>query len=250
MLWVLDLDGVIWLAGTPIPGSPAAVEQLRAGGQRVAFVTNNSTPVVDEHVAKLAHAGVEAESSEVVTSAQAAAAALTDGCRAAYIGGEGIREALTSAGVIIVGIDENPEAILVGRTKQLDFEQLSKVASAVRKGARFIATNNDATFPTPHGLEPGAGALVAFLETASGQHAETAGKPGKHMADLLRSRFGDAGIVVGDRPDTDGLFAKRLGARFALVLSGVTAEADLPVEPAPDLTEENLEAVVRSELGG
>lgn len=250
MLWVLDLDGVVWLAGTPIPGSAPAVTKLRSSGQRVAFVTNNSTPPLDEHVKRLEHVGVEAHRSELVTSAQAAAASLPPESRAAYIGGDGIREALESRGVKVVGVNDRPDAILVGRTKELDFQQLSDAATAIREGARFVATNGDATFPTPHGLEPGAGALIAFLQVASGRQAETAGKPGQHMADLLKSRFGEVGIVVGDRPDTDGLFARRLDARFALVLSGVTSEADLPVEPSPDLIKPNLEAVVHSELDG
>jgi len=249
MLWVLDLDGVVWLAGDPIPGSASAVKRLRSAGRQVAFVTNNSTPPLAEHIARLARAGVEAQEGEVVTSAQAAAAALPTGSRAAYIGGPGIAEALEVRNVAVVRPDETPDAVVVGRTTDLSFDELSEAASAIRSGARFIATNTDATFPTPQGLEPGAGALVAFLEAASGENAETAGKPGKQMAELLKARFGEVGVVVGDRPDTDGLFARRLGARFALVLSGVTAESDLPVDPQPDLIEKDLDRVVRSELG-
>lgn len=248
MLWVLDLDGVVWLAGEPIPGSASAVQRLRSAGQRVAFVTNNSTPPLAQHVARLSRAGVEAQEGEVVTSAQAAAAALSTGTRAAYIGGPGIGEALEARNVVVVRPEENPDSVVVGRTMNLDFHELSEAASAIRAGARFIATNTDATFPTPDGLEPGAGALVAFLEAASGEKAETAGKPGKQMAELLKARFGEVGMVVGDRPDTDGLFARRLGARFALVLSGVTAETDLPVDPRPELIEKDLDRVVRSEL--
>ena len=250
MLWVLDLDGVVWLAGQPIPGSASAIESLRSAHQGVAFVTNNSTPLLAEHVARLERAGVAANAGELVTSAQAAAAALPGGTRAAYIGGEGLREALEARNVEVVGPAQHPDAVVVGRTADLDFRALSDAASAIREGARFVATNTDATFPTPEGLEPGAGALVAFLEVASGQKAETAGKPGKYMAELLKARFGTVGIVVGDRPDTDGRFAQRLGARFALVLSGVTSESDLPVVPNPDLVEKDLQTVVRSLLGG
>ncbi len=250
MLWVLDLDGVVWLAGTPIPGSASAIERLHENGNRVAFVTNNSTPRIAEHVERLAHAGVHADADEFVTSAQAAASVLEPGTRAACIAGNGVREALEQRGVAVVAATDQPEAVVVGRTLSLNFQELSDAASAIRGGARFIATNTDATFPTPHGLEPGAGALVAFLEVASGQKPETAGKPGKPMAELLKARFGDVGIVVGDRPDTDGLFARRLGAKFALVLSGVTTESDLPVDPAPDLIGGDLRAVVTSQLGG
>lgn len=248
MLWVLDLDGVVWLAGTPIPGSARSIERLRAAGERIAFVTNNSTPLLDEHVARLAHAGVEAHPDELVSSAQAAASLLDPSSTATCVGGPGLREALEQRGVSLVRADQHPDAVVVGRTLDLDFQALSDAASAVRSGAKFIAANTDATFPTPHGLEPGAGALVAFLEVASGQKADTAGKPGKPMAELLKARFGEAGMVVGDRPDTDGLFARRLGAEFALVLSGVTSASDLPVDPAPDLVEKDLEGVVRKRL--
>jgi 4-nitrophenyl phosphatase len=138
----------------------------------------------------------------------------------------------------------------VGRSLQLDFDALSAAAGAIREGARFLATNTDATYPTGHGLEPGAGALVAYLEVASGKKAEVAGKPHQAAADLLRDRFGSAGLVVGDRPDTDGSFARLIGAPFALVLSGVTHPEDLPVTPQPAVIEPDLAAVVSARLGG
>jgi 4-nitrophenyl phosphatase len=248
MLWVFDLDGVVWLAGQAIPGSPEAIENLRAGGERVAFVTNNSGPTVAEYLGQLERAGVAVTADELVTSAQAAASLLGAGSRVAYLGGPGVREALEQSGVKIVDPLDSPEAVVVGRTLELDFAALAAAATAIRHGARFIATNTDATFPTPHGLEPGAGALVAYLEVGSGQKAEAAGKPEAPIADLVRTRFGQPGIVVGDRPATDGRFAVRLSSRFALVLTGVTKRADLPVEPSPDIVADDLQAVVRQHL--
>src|SRR5262249_50875521 len=141
-------------------------------------------------------------------------------------------------------------AVVVGRSVALDFAELAAAATAIRSGARFVATNNDATFPTPHGLEPGAGAVVAYLEVGSGRKAEVAGKPNQPAADLRRARFGAPRVVVGDRPDTDGLFAARIGAPFALVLSGVTRAEDLPVSPEPAVVEPDLAAVVAGRLGG
>lgn len=249
MLWVFDLDGVVWLAGQPIPGSPEAIAQLRRRGERLAFVTNNSAATVAEYVARLSHAGVEVTPDELVTSSQAAASLLKPAARVSYLGGEGVREALGQAEVEIVGPEDGPEAVVVGRTLQLDFEALARAATAIRDGARFIATNTDATFPTPQGPEPGAGALVAYLEVGSGRKAEAAGKPEAAMAALVRSRFGDPDLVVGDRPETDGLFAQRVGARFALVLTGVTKRSDLPVEPVPDLVEDDLKSVVDLHFG-
>ena len=117
-------------------------------------------------------------------------------------------------------------------------------AAAARNGARLIATNDDATYPTPTGPIPGAGSILAGIERASGQRATVAGKPYAPMADHLRAMLGPTGTVVGDRPDTDGRLAKELGWRFVLVLTGVTTAADLPVDPAPDLVVPDLAAAV------
>jgi HAD superfamily hydrolase (TIGR01450 family) len=249
MLWVLDLDGVIWLAGNPIPGSPEAVRHLHDAGERLVFVTNNSGPTVAEYVARLDRAGIQADADELLTSSQAAASLLEPGSRAAIVGDPGIEEALKDRGVAVAAVADHPDAVVVGRSVNLDFAELAAAASAIRSGARFVATNTDATFPTPHGLEPGAGAVVAYLEVSSGRKAEVAGKPNQPAADLLRARFGPAGLVVGDRPDTDGLFAARIGAPFALVLSGVTRSQDLPVTPAPAVVADDLAAVVAARVG-
>jgi glycerol-1-phosphatase len=249
MLWVLDLDGVIWLAGTAIPGAPEAVRRLHAARETVAFVTNNSGPTLSQYTAMLHGAGIEVDEGELVTSAQAAASLLAPGSRAAVVGGAGLTEALEARGVAVVPAHDHPAAVIVGRSLELDFGALAAAAGAIREGARFLATNTDATFPTGHGLEPGAGALVAYLEVGSGQKAEVAGKPHQAAAALLRQRFGPAGLVVGDRPDTDGRFARLIGAPFALVLSGVTGAGDLPVSPAPAMVEPDLAAVVAAQLG-
>lgn len=248
MLWVFDLDGVVWLAGHAIPGSPEAVLQLRSEGVQVAFVTNNSTPTVAEYIKRLADAGINIEPSELASSAQAAASLIAPGTPVAYVGGEGVEESLRERGVSLVASDHDPEVVVVGRSLRLDFAELAAAASAIRGGARFIATNTDATFPTPSGLEPGAGALIAYLEVGSGRKAEVAGKPHRAMAELVRGRFGQPDLVVGDRPDTDGAFAQQVGAPFGLVLTGVTKPGDLPVTPRPDVIGDDLAHVVAQRL--
>lgn len=244
MLWVLDLDGVVWLAGHAIPGSPEAVRRLRESGHKVVFVTNNSTPTVAEYVDRLQAAGVEVSPEELATSSQAAASAVDPGTRVAYVGGAGVEEALNDRGVVLVGMEEDPAAVVVGRSLRLDFGELAAAAAAIRTGARFLATNTDATFPTPHGPEPGAGALVAYLEVGSGCRAEAAGKPEAPMAELVRRRYGAPDVVVGDRAETDGAFAERVEAPFALVLSGVTQRSDLPVRPEPSVVADDLAGAV------
>jgi ribonucleotide monophosphatase NagD (HAD superfamily) len=151
--------------------------------------------------------------------------------------------------VVIVETHDDPAAVVVGRSLRLDFHTLAAAAAAIRAGARFVATNADATFPTPHGIEPGAGALVAYLEVGSGATAEVAGKPHQPAADLLRDRFGSVGLVVGDQPNTDGRFAQLIGAPFGLVLTGVTSRADLPVSPEPAFVAADLAEMVTARLG-
>jgi 4-nitrophenyl phosphatase len=242
--WLLDLDGVVWLTGHPIAGAPEAIERLRRDGQKVVFFTNNSGPRLTDHVGQLAGAGVSASVDELLTSAQAAALLLPSGSKAAVVGGPGIDEALAERGVTVVGATEQPDAVVVGRTTALTYDELAAASLAIAGGARFVATNTDATLPTPEGPVPGAGAIVAFLVAASGRRPEVAGKPHQASVDLVAARVGPVDVVVGDRPETDGAFARALGCRFILVLSGVTKESDLPVQPTPDVVSADLAAAV------
>lgn len=159
MTWALDLDGVVWLAGRALPGAAGAVDTLRGAGERVVFLTNNSGPVVAGHVEALAKIGIECAPEDVATSAQAAASLLTGPSRVAVVGDQGISEALAARGLEEVDAADRPDAVVVGRTLQLDYWLLAAAATAVRRGARFIAANADATFPTggASGLLPGAG---------------------------------------------------------------------------------------------
>ena len=244
MLFVFDLDGVVWLAGQPIPGSPETVQRLRDEGHQVVFVTNNSTPTVAEYVERLGRAGLPIEPAELATSSQAAATLVTAGQRVTCVGGEGVKEALLAQRVELVAADQNPDAVVVGRSLKLDFAELAAAATAIRNGATFVATNTDATFPTPHGPEPGAGALIAYLEVGSGRKATVAGKPEAPMAELVRARYGQPDVVVGDRAETDGEFARNIGSPFALVLTGVTTRADLPIDPEPAFVADDMASVV------
>jgi HAD superfamily hydrolase (TIGR01450 family) len=240
--WVLDLDGVVWLGDEPISGAAEAVATLRARGGRVLFATNNSFARLAEQEAKLARFGIPAH-EDVLTSATAAARLVKVGERALVCGGPGIAEALEVRGATPVR-DGDADAVVVGFHRDFDYERLRVAVRAIQRGARLIATNDDATYPTPDGPIPGGGAIVAAVAYASGVRPVVAGKPHAPMADLVREVGGGTGTVVGDRPETDGAFARTLGYRFALVLSGVTHEADLPVDPAPDTVAPNLAALV------
>jgi HAD superfamily hydrolase (TIGR01450 family) len=244
--WALDLDGVLWRGAAPIPGAAEAVGRLRARGERVVFLTNNSGPTLAGHVDKLRRMGVEAAPEEVLTSAQAAATMLDRGATALACAGDGVREALAARGVRVVASGA-ADAVVVGFHREFDFERLARAADAVRAGARLIGTNEDATYPTPDGLLPGAGALLAAVACASGAVPEVAGKPHGPMRALVAERVGAVATVVGDRPSTDGALAQALGARFALVLSGVTGEGELArLRPPPDEVAADLGALVPS----
>jgi 4-nitrophenyl phosphatase len=242
---VLDLDGVVWLAGEPIPGAVEAVNTLIASGEDVAFVTNNSNPTEREQQDKLDAIGLDA-TGRVVTSAMAASRLVKAGERVLLCAGPGAREAVEGAGAIALEDTEDPvDAVLVGLTRDFDYDVLRRASTAVRRGARFIATNDDSTYPTPDGPIPGAGSILAAVERACGQRAVVAGKPYAAMVDLLRERLGPDGVVVGDRPDTDGRLATAMGYRFALVLTGVTTSADVAgLGPAPDEVAVDLAALV------
>jgi len=243
MTWVLDCDGVLWLADAPVPGAANAVAELREGGRRVVFITNNSGPTVADYLAKLQGIGIPATEADLLTSAQAAASMLEPGSTALVCAGVGVEEAMQRRGVRIVRTGR-ADAVVVGFSRDFDFDRLTAAFRAVQAGARLIGTNDDATYPTPTGPLPGGGSLLAAVAYASGAKAEVAGKPFDAMATLIRDRVGPVDTVVGDRPSTDGRLAVRLGARFALVLTGVTSERDLPVKPAPDVIGADLSAVL------
>jgi 4-nitrophenyl phosphatase len=247
--WIIDLDGVIWLAQEPIAGSAEAVARLRAAGIRVLFATNNALPTLADLVEQLARVGIAAENDDLVTSARAAASMLAAGSTAVVCAGGGVSEALTEQGVAIVP-GGPADAVVVGLTREFDFDMLSAAATAVRDGARLIGTNEDATYPTPGRLLPGAGALLAAVATAGGVSPEVAGKPHEPIVALLGTRAPDASLVVGDRPSTDGLLARRLGVGFALVRSGVTGPRDTPTAVEPDIDAPDLATIVDRQLGG
>ncbi len=235
-LWIVDLDGVVWLTGEPIGAVGEAVAALRGRGIRVVFATNNSAPTTRELLARLTRIGIESTADDLVTSAGAVASLLHAGQRVTVLAEGGVHESLAARGVEVVEADRSvdvlgaqpSDAAVVGWSRSFDFASLAATATAARRSGRLIATNEDPTHPTPDGLMPGSGALLAAVRTASGVTPEIAGKPHAAMADLMQSRFGfaadDASVVmVGDQPGTDGRLAERIGVPFALVDSGVTA---------------------------
>lgn len=246
--WALDLDGVIWRGAEPIPGAAEAVAALRGAGCAVAFVTNSAQRTPAQVAAKLAEHGIPDAEPLVVTAAMAAATMVVPGERVLAVGSDGLLDALRARGVEMV--DDGPaDAVVVGITTTFDYDAIRRAMEAIRAGARFVATNTDATFPAAGGtLLPGNGALVAAIATAAGVEPAVAGKPHPPIATLVGDRLGPDGIMVGDRPETDGRFAAAVGYDFALVLTGVVGADDLPVEPTPRFVAVDLASLVTERL--
>lgn len=234
--WVLDLDGVMWLGDHPIPGSVDAVQQLRSAGRDVVFCTNHAEPAADK-ASVLDSIGVP--EAEVVTALDAVIAATLPDERVAVLGSASsyrhvasLRDAVDLRAGSPWTLPDGIDVVIVGAHGEWDRERIGAAATLVRNGARFLATNSDATFPTstPSGVAwilPGNGALVSAVETASGVEATVTGKPNEPMAAAIRSGWPNVECVVGDRSDTDGGLAGRLGVPFGLVLSGATVSAEL-----------------------
>ena len=213
---------------------------------RVVFLTNNAGATVAEHLAKLGRMGVAAGTrgpADVRPGRGDPPPAGLDG--AAVRRGEGVREALAAAGIRMVECRGRPTRSWWGGTGRSTTTASPAPPTRSGPGPASIGTNEDATYPTPGGLLPGAGALLAAVATASGAVPEVAGKPHPPMLRLIAERLGRVETVVGDRPSTDGALAQALGARFALVLSGVTGDA-ATADPAPDVVAPDLAALVPS----
>jgi 4-nitrophenyl phosphatase len=230
-----DLDGVVWLAHQPIPGSVRAIASLREAGIRVVFVTNNSFSTYEEQVGALGSIGIPAE-GDIVTSAMSAATAIKSGWRVLVCGGRGLIEEVSRVTKDVVVAYNEPmasgdfDAVVVGFHREFNYQVLTDALTAVRGGAVLIGSNDDPTYPTPNGPIPGGGSILAAIEKAAGVTPTVTGKPNGPMAKLVRELCGDVTpeemVMVGDRSDTDGGFARTLGSRFAMVLSGVMTAAD------------------------
>jgi HAD superfamily hydrolase (TIGR01450 family) len=230
---LLDLDGVVYVGPAAVPGVPGALGAARRDGMRLGFVTNNAARTPEQVAAHLTELAVPAEADDVITSSQAAASVvvglLGGGARVLPVGGPGVAAALTAAGLRVVGrAEDEPAAVVQGYGPSVGWAQLAEAVVAVRRGARHVATNTDATIPSPRGVLPGNGALVGVVSTVTGQVPLVAGKPDPAMhAECVRRTGARRPLVVGDRLDTDIEGARRAGAASLLVLSGVTGPAEL-----------------------
>jgi 4-nitrophenyl phosphatase len=240
---IFDLDGVLYRGELPLPGAVETVERLRAAGKRVMYATNNSTRTRREYVERLRGFGLPCEIDDMVTSAWATARYLVQkglrGSDPLVIGMAGLRTELREAGLLEREHEVRPfqemfgepaDMVIVGLHQGITYDHLAEGQRALVAGAPFIAANKDVSYPVEGRLLPGAGAIVAALETASGRVAVCVGKPEPFMFQEALRRAGASGeeaFVVGDSLQTDVLAAHRVGATGVLITTGVTTEAAL-----------------------
>jgi glycerol 3-phosphatase-2 len=247
---LLDLDGVLYRWPEPIPGAAEAVAALRKAGKRIAFVTNNSSRTPAQVAERLASFGVDAKPEEVVTSALATATILAErGARSAFVvGEEGLLEALADAGIHVAhAVTDEIDVVVVGFDRAADYMKLKDASVLVERGASLVASNADPSFPAPGGESwPGAGALLAAIETTTDTRGEVFGKPEAPLFErALASAGGGRPLVIGDRLDTDIAGAARLGWDSALVLTGTSRREDLDGSPwKPTFVVDDLSGLV------
>lgn len=220
-LFLLDLDGVVYVGDEPLPDAVESLSRLREAGKRIRFLTNNSRLTRAQLARRLVGMGAEAHEEEVVTSGWATARYLRrEGVGSAYVlGGRGLIAEVLGAGVEVV--DGGPcEAVVVGADDLVTYGHIQRATSAVFSGARFVATNADRTYPSPAGLLPGTGALVAAVQTTTGVEPVIVGKPFPPMFDAaLEGTSRERAVMVGDSPDTDIEGATRAGIAGVLVFA-------------------------------
>lgn len=250
--FIFDMDGVIYRGDERIPGAAEFLAALRRVHVPFLFLTNNSTTPPPAVAARLATMGIAAAAGDIMTSAEATAAALAlerPRCRVLVIGETGIYEALVAAGFVITDSFREADAVVVGLDRQATYARLREAALAIQRGALFLATNTDVSLPTPDGFVPGAGSLVAMLETATGQRARSVGKPAPDVFRMALARLGTPGAVtaaIGDRPETDILGGQLAGLKTIGVLTGAgTAAQFAALQPPPDWVFTDLHALAQ-----
>ncbi len=237
--WLTDMDGVLVREGEAIEGAAAFLDGLRAAQRRFLVLTNNSMWTARDLSARLRGLGLPVAEADIWTSALATAVFLADqrpDGTAYAIGEAGLTTALHDVGYVLT--DTDPDYVVLGETRTYSFESITRAIRLIEGGARFIATNPDASGPSPEGKLPACGAVCALITRATGRRPYVVGKPNPMMVRYALNRLGahsDSTTMVGDRMDTDIVAGLEAGLRTVLVLTGSTrAEeiADFPFRPS------------------
>lgn len=240
------MDGVLWKQTTPLVDLVSLFDCFKENDIKVMLATNNGTATIDQYVQRFSGFGITVEKWQVVTSAMATGYLIKktfpDGGPLYIMGEPALHDTLKDYG--FYHSETNPQAVAAGLTRELSYNMIKDTSLMIQTGLPFYFTNPDPTYPTPEGNIPGAGTVLAALETASGVKAKLAGKPLPFLFEVAMDRLHttpDQTLVVGDRLDTDIQGGQATGCKTALVLSGITTQAELKKwSPKPDLVIEKV----------
>lgn len=233
------MDGVLWIGETPMPGLVELFERMREREIGMMLATNNASKTAVQYTDKLAKFGVIVGPETILTSALATAEYLSrrfePGTTAYVAGGFGLHQAIQDKGYTLLTIDEvyagaTAAFIAVGFHPEITYRELAAGALLVQRGAEFIGSNPDTTYPSEVGLLPGAGSLIAVISTATGIEPTIIGKPGPIIYEEAVRRLGGTlanTAMVGDRLDTDISGAAAVGLNTILVMSGIAQPNDV-----------------------
>lgn len=235
-LYIFDLDGVIYRGNTAQPFASETIRRIKDSGSRVYFLTNNASQTRDTFVKKLTGMGIPASIDEIMTSSYATGRWFQENGHAGksvlIVGEQGCFQELEQAGMqVLDAAEEHPDAdfVVVGIDRGFNYRKLNNAQQAILRGAHFIATNRDPTYPLEGGVSPGGGSIVAAVATAAGCEPMTVGKPETFAVHEILRLTGvsiDDAALVGDRLDTDILVGNRAGIHTILVLGGVCTRAE------------------------
>ncbi|KRF32469.1 HAD-IIA family hydrolase [Nocardioides sp. Soil805] len=232
-LAMFDLDGVVYVSGAAIDGVPDRLRRVREAGVHLAFVTNNASRTPEKVAANLDRLGIEAQPTDVVTSAQAAARVVRErfgaGAHVLLLGGAGLEAALEAEDLVAQSEPDDDTVVVVsGYGPDVLWKDIMRAATLVKGGLPYVASNTDMTIPTDYGQAPGHGMLVRAISEFAGIEPVVAGKPSRPLLDeTVRRVGGQRPLMVGDRLDTDIEGAHAVEVDSLLVMTGVTHLAEL-----------------------
>jgi phosphoglycolate/pyridoxal phosphate phosphatase family enzyme len=258
MLYVFDMDGVLFRMDDPLPAASETVGRLQARGDAVYYLTNNSSKSRADYVEKLARFDIQAREEEIMTSAYALGKLFVSlgasGRRVYVVGEQGLKDELLAVGMNLVEYDDEAQIdfVVSGWDRQFSYAKMTNAHLAIARGAQFIATNRDATYPDAGNRTlPGSGAIVASIETCTGVTPTVIGKPEPYTLELILEMSGhtpDQCVVIGDRLDTDIAIGNRVGAKTILVLTGVSTREEAQSaqdDLKPDVVFKDLSGLLR-----
>ena len=250
--WLTDMDGVLVHENSPLPGAAELLQQWSDAGTPFLVLTNNSIFTPRDLSARLRASGLNVPEERIWTSALATADFLKSqmpGGTAFVIGEVGLTTALHEAGFIMT--ETNPDYVVVGETRNYSFEAITKAIRLLLAGARFIATNPDATGPSADGPMPATGAIAALISKATGMEPYVVGKPNPMMFRSAMNKIGahsENTAMIGDRMDTDIVAGIEAGLYTLLVMTGISDEAEVSRYPfRPDEIISGVDKLVSAE---